>query len=763
MTLFNTAERVAEVLRSGLENLGGRDPHRINEAVTRSVLIDRVLDELGYPATHRSPEDTSLGNRPDDLCYLSPVRSSPGYPALVVEAKKLGTRFDEAPVNLPRASSPDRQIQRYLAAPTIAGPNSIGVLTDGVRWRVYRRTDGPAPDVHYSDYFDFTGVAGTQQLALVADGANRLQSFVEQLSRVAVAGQAVPETPPGSNLADDLFEVLADADGPEHVVREILGAPDAIVSDRLESVNILTGIRQDAERRDWERYAVSNGPHLSTVQQGLDGVPIVVGAVKFRHDPSREISRGDLALCARTLAATSPGKAAAVFAYEIDRDGTIAARMAVAADGQVNMTVGFDPALPSPAARSAIEHQLRLMRYSREPVTAERLLAPFSVAPLRQQFYREIAHWTARVQRGMDQAGREAVLRHLIRVMFAWILKEDRQIPPEIFELAFNAVWLDNLNGYHLDVLLFLFRERLNRHSEVRDEHPVPEINEVLDRAPFLNGSLFAVQEGDDDLDLRETDYWSVDTDNPGLFTILSRYHWTMDKHRPGESEQTLDPELLSNLFERLIAPTEMGEEFLPSRQPKGTYYTPADIADEMVKDALAVAVMDAAAPLNERDLLELFGDEDIPLELGEADRERLAGRIREVRIFDPAVGSGEFLLSSLLGIRRALRKLDVEEPVEAIIKRQLRGQDINPLAVQIARLRLFIAITAARRESPPPEFSGRYRTTSQPGSGHRLRGHLGNGGRPRVALGPTGYGRPAGGQDGSRNTRHAGPVVRCP
>ena len=330
------------------------------------------------------------------------------------------------------------------------------------------------------------------------------------------------------------------------------------------------------------------------------------------------------------------------------------------------------------------------------------------MAPLRQQFYGEIAHWMARVQRGMNQNGREAILRHLIRVMFAWILKEDRHIPPEIFELAFNSVWLDNLNDYHRDVLLFLFRERLNKHKEVRKEHSIPQINEVLDRAPFLNGSLFAVQEGDNDLDLRHTDYWSVNNDNPGLFTILSRYHWTMDEHRPGESEQTLDPELLSNLFERLIAPTETGEEFLPTHQPRGTYYTPADIADEMVKDALAAAVKDHAGPLSDNELLDLFGDADIPLELGGADLKRLVDRIRQVRIFDPAVGSGEFLFSSLLAIRRGLSKLGKKgEPVEAIIKGQLRGQDINPLAVQIARLRLFITITAARRESPPPRVFG--------------------------------------------------------
>ena len=167
----------------------------------------------------------------------------------------------------------------------------------------------------------------------------------------------------------------------------------------------------------------------------------------------------------------------------------------------------------------------------------------------------------------------------------------------------------------------------------------------------------------------------------------------------PAKASRPLDPELLSNLFERLIVPTQKGSQS-PLRQPQGTYYTPADVADEMVKDALSAAVKDDAGPLNDAQILNLFGDSDTPLpNMRPAAKQRLAGRIRELRIFDPAVGSGEFLFSTLLALRRALKKLaDADESAEAIIKRQLRGQDINPLAVQIARLRLFIAITAARR-----------------------------------------------------------------
>ena len=703
MTTSSTADRIVQTLRGGWDNLNGRGSN-VNEAVTRSVLIERVLDDLGYPPTHRSPEDGDRGSRPDDRCFLHPVAATPGYPALVLEAKRLHADFDHTPPGRARAYSPDRQIQRYLENMRISGPATVGILTDGIRWRIYKRTDrATATDVSYSKSFDFSSLAGPSQAALsivAEDDLAKLDEFIRLLSRNAIYSRTVSQPRPVPvNLADGLFDSVFADSVPEEVLKKILGEPDAVTSDKIEGAESLAGVQKDAHDKDWESYAIAQGPTLQTAKPGLDGSPVVVAAVKFRGGRSQEMSRGDVALCARTLASQSTANSAVVFAYETAPDGAVSARMAATAAGQVNMTAGFDPALHSPSARTAIDQQLRLIRDTSAPLNAERLLSPLAVATLRQQFYREVAQWTARIQQGKDQAGRQAVLRHLIRVMFSWILKEENIIPPEIFEPAFNDTQLSDLNEYHRQVLLFLFHERLNVHPERRGEHPVPGINAALDQAPFLNGSLFAPQDGDDELDLQANDYWSVDNDRPGLFTILNRYHWTMDEHRPGESEQTLDPELLSNLFERLIVPTEKGDES-PLRQPQGTYYTPADVADEMVKDALSAAVKDHAGPLSDAQLLDLFGDSDTPLPyIRPAAKKRLAGRIRELRIFDPAVGSGEFLFSTLLALRRALKRLDgADEHAEAIIKRQLRGQDINPLAVQIARLRLFIAITAARR-----------------------------------------------------------------
>ena len=707
----HTADALATALREGLRHIADRGP-LLNEASTLSLLIRPALNALGYPATHRIPEYGEQRNRLDEACFLNSVTAAPGYAAVIVEAKQPGIDFDRTPAGQGRYGSPDRQIQRYLKQHIASGPDTIGVLTDGIKWRIYRRVANPtAPDVEFVTEYNFQALAQAGQAALStlepAIG-EQLAELIDRLARPNIAYRTVPgRVAAPANLADELFAAVAQNRQPEHILRQLLNEPNAVIQSNLAADVGLQGVRKDAHDNDWLDYAYAAGVAIQSDKPDLAGSRTTIAAVRYKAAAGRGLSRPDTALCARTFASAGPANAAAVFVYSETPDGELEARLAVSAGGQVNMTAAFDPTLPAPSARAAIASLLQLLHSPGDGLTPDRLLAPLEAASLRQQFYREVAQWTGRMQQGKSRPQRQAVLRHLVRVMFAWILKEENIIPPELFEQAFAVAHLDDAGTYHRSVLAFLFHQRLNVPVERRDEHPIAAIQQAMEQTPFLNGSLFAEHSDDDALDIAPAEYWNADEKEPGLFTILSRYHWTMDEHRPGESEQTLDPELLSNLFERLITPTEEGSE-PPLRQPQGTYYTPADVADEMVKDALSSAVRDyAPARVSDAQLLALFGSADAPrpqLELEEA--AQLAARIKELRIFDPAVGSGEFLFSALLALQRALGKLepDAANPAAGIIRRQLAGQDINPLAVQITRLRLFIAITAARRNAPGNE-----------------------------------------------------------
>ena len=716
----DTAAAIAGLLREGLRHIQGRGDD-ISETATLDLLIKPTLAALGYPPTYRYPEYGSGGNRLDESCFLQEVAANPGRAAIIVEAKEYGTDFDKVPAGQPSANSPDQQIQRYLKQHKASGPNTFGVLTDGAKWRLYRRAGGRPrakdaatnPDIEFLAEYNFLPLAQAEPALaadLLPDSLAQLADLVNRLLRgnIAYGITDLFAAAPPDNRADNLFAALAQESDPELILRQMLDEPEAVLQSRAAAELALTGVAKHAHDHFWADYAYLAALPLQADNPALFEQKAVVAAVQFRPSDGVGLSRPDTALAARAFAAADPGRAAILLAYTAGDNGAREARLAVAAKGQVNMTAAFDPTLAAPSARAAADRLLQLLH--RPPaggLTAEQLLLPLEAATLRQQFYREIAGWTTHWQAGKGRPQRQAVLRHLVRTMFAWILKEENIIPPELFEEAFARAALPAAEDYHREILRFLFHQRLNIPEEQRGDHPIAAVNAALAAAQFLNGSLFAVHPEDDTLDLPAAAYWQVDGARPGLFTILARYHWTMDEHRPGESEQTLDPELLSNLFERLIAPTEEGNA-VPLKQPQGTYYTPADVADEMVKDALAAAVRDyVPARVDEEQLRELFGSADAALpRLSAQQKRRLTGRIKELRIFDPAVGSGEFLLSALTALRRALEKLEpaAANPAAAIIRRQLAGQDIHPLAVQITRLRLFIAITAARRQETAPE-----------------------------------------------------------
>lgn len=716
----NAAEIIAAQLRDGLRHIQGRGKE-ISETATLDLLIKPTLEALGYPATYRYPEYGSGGNRLDESCFLQEVDANPGRAAIIVEAKEFGTDFDKVPAGQASANSPDQQIQRYLKQHKASGPHTFGVLTDGAKWRLYRRAGRPPsakdaatnPDIEFLAEYNFRPLAAAEPALTPDSQPNLLEQLTELVNRLLRGNIAYGVTDlfaaaAPDNRADNLFALLGQDGDPELILRQMLDEPEATLQSRAVAPLALTGLPLHAHDNFWQNYAYVAALPWQTDNPALLEQKVVVAAVRFAHQEGAGLSRADVALAARAFAAADPSRAAVLLTYTAAADGAREARLAVAAAGQVNMTAAFDPTLAAPSARAAAEQLLQLLhRPPAAGLTAEQLLLPLEAATLRQQFYREIAGWTTHWQAGQGRPQRQAILRHLVRIMFAWILKEENLIPGELFEQAFAQAALPAADDYHREILRFLFHQRLNLPPDKREVHPNILIDRAMEPAPFLNGSLFAVHTEDDGLDLPAAAYWHTDAARPGLFTLLSRYHWTMDEHRPGESEQTLDPELLSNLFERLITPTEEGSA-VPLRQPQGTYYTPADVADEMVQDALAAAVREyAPARVSERQLRELFGSADAALPpLNAAQKGELLARIKELRIFDPAVGSGEFLLSVLTALRRALTKLEpaAANPVAAIIRRQLAGQDINPLAVQITRLRLFIALTAARRNEPAQE-----------------------------------------------------------
>ena len=694
----NPAAETAATLFANRKNLTTLGNY--SEEDTVSHLIDPALAFLGYPVTHQRRELQSGGNRPDIILWDAPTALAGARPATaVLEAKPLG--HDLEGKGKPRAQRPKNQQRRYMTGHPASQPGTYGFLTDGNIWHTVRRNENDRIElVNEWRLLDETPAACArylQEIKAILDGA---------------APSPAPATPSGNlKEARAICRAIADGAAPAAILQLLAGQTGR--SSIRDTVRLSSKADQ-AEQDYWRQYAYAEAGRIR-VEQGDTAHEAVCAAVVLATDAADEsdtvLHRDDVAIAAAAFARAVATKMSVLLMIQPDENGEPAAtRLAVRYQGHTGMTAEFNPHTPAPRTLRTLQRIYDQLN-KKTAVMANTLVEAVAARGVRREFYEKIANgWTLRQYRkargnaSRQQAYREAVLRHLIRTVFAWILKEDGKLPPEAFDEAFAR--REAAGKYHGDVLTFLFHERLNQPAGSRPAHQNPAIDRALTGARFLNGSLFARHQDDGLLALTDADYFGTDPKEPGLFAILSEYDWTAAEHTPHSSDQTIDPEVLSNLFENLVAVTRHGGA-TPDRMPAGTYYTPADVAQEMVQDALTEAVIGhAPAAYTRAHLRALFGAADErPPATTDLERNRLLARIRALTIYDPAVGSGEFPFLGTLAIRGALGKLGVTDDGGAvtrdIVARQLFAQDINPMAVQVARLRLFIAIIAAENSAP--------------------------------------------------------------
>lgn len=687
------------------------DPSSPNEDVTLDRLIKPVLEQLGYPTEVRLSEQYGGGCYPDLVIYGTPVSGLPDSDAWVVlEAKKLNENF-EVPGG--RTESPKRQIGRYLCSHPSAGPSSFGVLTDGRFWHVLRRT-GFHSDMEVVGDFDIFGSNGLADF-------NKLKSVVGRETLAGLDRPAV-QVSKSRESAIKILEVLDTG-----TASEVVGllAPNRTLQTPLPQQKEIkfSSRAKDAMLHDWDSHDWDWGCPIAAPEQlkFAEESRAVIAVLRFTSPETRGetgLGRQAVDLAAKTFAKLSDVGTVVLFAHlELPRSQDVRARIAVHTAGRTSMTAEFTPSSRPENIITTIANLKNLLA-SDSPQTPDSLTKTVEVKQIRTEFHNAIAKWVKDKQHtlGQGQKGNEAVLRHLIRVVFAWILKENGLCNTEIFDDWFAQKYMD---GYYANVLAFLFHERFNTPVERRQESSHSDVQHAMDDVPFLNGSVFAPNADDNLMNASFSDYFSVDAEQPGLFTILSRYEWSIDEHSASVSEQTIDGEILSHLFENLVVTTLQGDP-VPNKMPHGTYYTPSDVSGEMAKDALAVAVHHRLPDvLSLEELRELFGDPHFdPTHIADADKQQLRDIIASLSVLDPAVGSGAFLLATGNAIARALSTLREDQDRQrhtfrVIAQNQLHGLDIHPMAVQITRLRMFIAIMSNEKHladhlSPLPNLEAR-------------------------------------------------------
>ena len=361
-------------------------------------------------------------------------------------------------------------------------------------------------------------------------------------------------------------------------------------------------------------------------------------------------------------------------------------------------------------------------------------LAKLDTEELNKQFYRKLFAWyewavkDKNVKFPTDEnrviKSEEHVIRLITRLLFIWFIKEKGLVAGELFNKAQIQDLLaeddfDNGDSYYRAVLQNLFFATLNTEIDKREfsrgnnsdhrnfsayrykkqmRNP-DKLLKLFAKTPFINGGLFdcldsftATGEGGYRIDcFSDKQYHKLSIPNRlffdedrGLLPLLEHYKFTVEENTPIEQEVALDPELLGRVFENLLAAYNP-ETGATVRKQTGSYYTPRPIVDYMVEEALVATLSQKSDPTDgdaklwdERlhyllDYAQVFDDANEWFDNDEKDG--VIRAISELKILDPAVGSGAFPMGMLHKLTLALRRLDPDNTRWEALQKELAGK----------------------------------------------------------------------------------------
>lgn len=418
-----------------------------------------------------------------------------------------------------------------------------------------------------------------------------------------------------------------------------------------------------------------------------------------------------------------------------------------------------------------------------------------------------------------------SVIRLLTRLIFVWFLKEKQLIDTQLFDTQQLNKQLKDFDpqsnqqyNYYQAILQNLFFATLNTHRNIDLQQQNPnntnqtpiqnrqfidntqqyQNDQYLDQTkyryqelfnnpqtalqlfqdvPFLNGGLF------ESLDKKTTDNKEIRIDGfsskkhkqakvpnslffhptEGIINILNQYKFTIEENTPLEEDVALDPELLGNIFENLLA--EFSEETQTSkRKATGSFYTPKEIVAYMTQQTLQQYLKQQIPNTTNQQLQQLFDTTQHNNPFDQNTTQQLIEAIANCKILDPACGSGAFPMGILQQMTQLLQKLDpdnqqwkqiqrqkiigekerqlkndqqqiqkindqeIRQKAEALVQERLQeieqlfdkqyhfddyarklflienciyGTDIQPIAIQIAKLRFFISLIIEQQPNP--------------------------------------------------------------
>ncbi|MRX46404.1 Eco57I restriction-modification methylase domain-containing protein [Pedobacter puniceum] len=344
----------------------------------------------------------------------------------------------------------------------------------------------------------------------------------------------------------------------------------------------------------------------------------------------------------------------------------------------------------------------------------------------------------------------EQIIRLITRLLFVWFIKQKKLVPAHLFDTENLKNYLKDFNpnskedgNYYNAILQNLFFATLNKEiserafSKLVKERDIKtlyryaemfsisetEVLALFNQVPFLNGGLFECLDKTEKMNgtNQVLDGFSKNPtksangnfkhrafipnciffdDKKGIIPLLERYNFTVEENAPNEIQVALDPELLGNVFENLLGAFNP-ETKETARKQSGSFYTPKEIVSYMVDESLIFYLHNSFPNLKEESIRELFTAEELPLDFAnnQALCEEVSLKLKEIKILDPACGSGAFPMGILNRMVEVLEKLACHKEKSIydlklhLIEECIYGVDIQTIAVQISKLRFFISL----------------------------------------------------------------------
>ena len=275
--------------------------------------------------------------------------------------------------------------------------------------------------------------------------------------------------------------------------------------------------------------------------------------------------------------------------------------------------------------------------------------------------------------------------------------------PKNFLRIIFNKCKKQNKNFFN-DVLEPLFYKGFA--EEVADFH----FAEFGYMVPFLNGALF---EPINNYDWVKTDINLTNSIFENVFKTFDRFNFTVKEDEPLEKEVAVDPEMLGKVFESLL---ESGD-----RKKKGAFYTPRHIVHYMCQENL-ISYLETNTDIPEEDLRKFITEGYLSIEfiikmidehgkVGKIPKisdsirnnsDKLDKLLKNVKVIDPAVGSGAFpvgMMNEIVTARYILRLINNVQDInfyelkKETIQNSLYGVDLELSATDVTKLRFWLSL----------------------------------------------------------------------